>query len=76
MNKINTDAELDAWRAQLVAAHDPKQTRLRVCDGTGCRALGSQKVLASLREELKRVNLSTPIQVVGTGCPVFASVGR
>ena len=75
MTRINAPAELDTWRAQLFAAHDPKQPCLRVCDGTGCRALGSQKVLASLREELKWANLSTPIRVVGTGCPGFCECG-
>jgi len=46
-----------------------------VCDGTGCRALGSQKVLENLRAELARTNQDTPIEVVGTGCPGFCECG-
>ena len=51
------------------------QPCLRVCDGTGCRALGSQKVLAALREEIYQAKLETKIEVVGTGCPGFCECG-
>jgi NADH-quinone oxidoreductase subunit F len=75
MNRLGSVTNFEAWQAQLAAAWDESKPCLRVCDGTGCRALGSQKVLASLCEELKRANLSTPIQVVGTGCPGFCECG-
>ena len=48
---------------------------MRVCDGTGCRALGSQKVLASLREEIQKTRLEVPIEIIGTGCPGFCECG-
>ena len=75
MNRLQSVADFQRWQAQLAAGWDESKPCLRVCDGTGCRALGSQKVLAGLREELKRVSLDTPIEVVGTGCPGFCECG-
>jgi NADH-quinone oxidoreductase subunit F len=75
MPRINTIADLQTLRAQLIAASDPARTTISVCDGTGCRALGSQKVLAGLRDEVSKARLKMPIDVVGTGCPGFCERG-
>src|SRR5512135_2566538 len=75
MNRLQSVADFLAWQAQLTAGWDESKPCLRVCDGTGCRALGSQKVLAGLREELTQVRLNTPIDVVGTGCPGSCECG-
>jgi NADH-quinone oxidoreductase subunit F len=75
MNRFQSIAEFTRWQAELSAGRDETKPCLRVCDGTGCRALGSQKVLASLREEIARRNHATPIEVVGTGCPGFCECG-
>ena len=48
MDRLNGVSELDAWRQAIIDSLDPERPRLRVCDGTGCRALGSQKLLAAL----------------------------
>ena len=74
MNRLRAVTDFQAWQAQLAAGWDSKPC-LRVCDGTGCRAFGSQKVLAGLREELERASLDTPVEVVGTGCPGFCECG-
>ncbi|WP_290881439.1 (2Fe-2S) ferredoxin domain-containing protein, partial [Fischerella sp.] len=68
-------ADFQAWQVALAAAWDENKPCLRVCDGTGCRALGSQKVLAGLREEINKARLDAAIQVVGTGCPGFCECG-
>ncbi len=75
MNRLQSVADFQTWQAQLAAGWDESKPCLRVCDGTGCRALGSQKVLAGLHEELSQVRLNTPIEVVGTGCPGFCECG-
>jgi NADH-quinone oxidoreductase subunit F len=73
--RLNTIADFHTWQAALSAQWDESQPRVRVCDGTGCRALGSQKVLAALREELGKAQPRTLIEVVGTGCPGFCERG-
>ena len=75
MNRLHSVADFRLWQASLATAWDESKPCLRVCDGTGCRALGSQKVLAGLRDELGKVRIHTPIQVVGTGCPGFCECG-
>jgi NADH-quinone oxidoreductase subunit F len=75
MNRSQSIAEFRRLQAELAAGWDETRRCLRVCDGTGCRALGSQKVLAALREEIAKRNQDAPIEVVGTGCPGFCECG-
>ena len=75
MIRFQSTGEFTRWQAELAAAWDETKPCLRVCDGTGCRALGSQKVLAALREEIANRNQDTPVEVVGTGCPGFCECG-
>jgi len=75
MTRLAGVAELEAWRQGLVDDIDPERPRLRVCDSTGCRALGSQKLLAALRDELGNGNGGPPVDVVATGCRGFCEQG-
>ncbi len=75
MIKLRTPQTLVDYRQKIRAAADPQQRRIRVCDGTGCRALGSRKVLARLQETLREAGLSSKIEVVPTGCPGFCELG-
>jgi NADH-quinone oxidoreductase subunit F len=75
MIHLRSASEVQAWREALAAAWDEAKPCIRVCDGTGCRALGSQKVLGALREAVRSADLATPIEVVGTGCPGFCECG-
>ena len=42
--RLQSVAELEQWRANLVAARSDSKRRLTVCGGTGCRALSSDGV--------------------------------
>ena len=48
---------------------------VKVCQGTGCIAGGSDKVLPSLKEEIKRNGLETEVEVKFTGCHGFCQEG-
>ncbi|RPI85157.1 MAG: NADH-quinone oxidoreductase subunit F, partial [Chloroflexi bacterium] len=67
--------DFNAWQTQLAENWDESKPCLKVCDGTGCRALGSQRVLAGLKNEIDEAGLDTPVEVVGTGCPGFCECG-
>jgi NADH-quinone oxidoreductase subunit F len=73
--QLASPADLEEWRQRLVAAADPNRRRIRVCDGTGCRALGSRQVMANLRNELEMLGLASEVEVVATGCPGFCEQG-
>jgi NADH:ubiquinone oxidoreductase subunit F (NADH-binding)/(2Fe-2S) ferredoxin/Pyruvate/2-oxoacid:ferredoxin oxidoreductase delta subunit len=75
MNRFNTLTEYRTYQVQCAAAWDETKPCIKVCDGTGCRALGSDKVLQHLREEITRSNLAVPVEVIGTGCPGFCECG-
>ncbi|MBU2496272.1 MAG: NAD(P)H-dependent oxidoreductase subunit E, partial [Candidatus Omnitrophica bacterium] len=75
MIKLRSPQSLADYRQRLRGAADPQQRRIRVCDGTGCRALGSRKVLASLQETLREAGLADEIEVIPTGCPGFCELG-
>lgn len=75
MNCLHTVADFQAWQANLAKERDLTKTCVFVCDGTGCRALGSEKVLQILRQEITEAKLDTPVEIVGTGCPGFCECG-
>ncbi len=75
MKQLNTPQALENWRKTIKQNIDPDRPRLRVCDGTGCRALGSQKLLAALHYALDEAGLKGQVEVVATGCPGFCEQG-
>jgi NADH:ubiquinone oxidoreductase subunit E len=75
MIELRSQQALTDYRQRIQAATDPQQRRIRVCDGTGCRALGSRKVLARLQETLREAGLAGEVEVVPTGCPGFCELG-
>jgi NADH:ubiquinone oxidoreductase subunit F (NADH-binding)/(2Fe-2S) ferredoxin/Pyruvate/2-oxoacid:ferredoxin oxidoreductase delta subunit len=75
MIELRSPQALVDYRQRIAAAADPQQRRIRVCDGTGCRALGSRKVLARLQETLQEAGLTDRIEVMPTGCPGFCELG-
>ncbi len=68
-------AAFQHWSAELTQAWDESRPCVKVCDGTGCRALGSQKVLSGLRAACQKTDLPIPLEIVGTGCPGFCECG-
>jgi len=75
MIELRSQRALIDYRQRIQATTDPQQRRIRVCDGTGCRALGSRKVLALLQETLQEAGLAGEVEVVPTGCPGFCELG-
>lgn len=73
--RLQSILDFEQWQAELSSAWDENRPCVKVCDGTGCRALGSQKVLSGLREACQKADLSVPIEIVGTGCPGFCECG-
>ncbi len=61
MPKINSVAELENWRAQLIAASDPNRVCITVCGGTGCRVYGSEQVWEAFRAELARQDVKAAL---------------
>jgi NADH:ubiquinone oxidoreductase subunit F (NADH-binding)/(2Fe-2S) ferredoxin/Pyruvate/2-oxoacid:ferredoxin oxidoreductase delta subunit len=79
MPRIHSPAELEKFRRDILSKRDPKKPCIAVCTGTGCLALGATKVVAALKEEIKKQGLESKIQVEvdirETGCPGFCERG-
>ncbi len=54
MTKIASPEALKTYREELVKARPEDQPVIAICNGTGCVACGSAKVVAAFKEELKR----------------------
>jgi NADH-quinone oxidoreductase subunit F len=75
MKRLDSPHASERWREAIKRDIDPGRLRLRVCDGTGCRALGSQELLATLHHALKSAGLNQEVELVATGCPGFCEQG-
>jgi len=69
------EKQLATYREGLKAAHDPSQTRICVCGGTGCNAQGSIDLVAALNAAVKKHKLAGKVQVKVTGCHGFCERG-
>jgi NADH:ubiquinone oxidoreductase subunit F (NADH-binding)/(2Fe-2S) ferredoxin/ferredoxin len=75
MPKINSPAELEKLRESILSRRDPDKPCIAVCTGTGCLALGADKVVAALKEEIKKHGLEDKVDIKETGCPGFCERG-
>jgi NADH-quinone oxidoreductase subunit F len=51
------------------------RSHVLICRGTGCTASGSEKVMETLSDEIRKRGLSSEIKVVQTGCFGFCRFG-
>ncbi len=78
MKKIKTLEQLEQFRKDSQAKRDPKKTVISICVGTGCLALGAEKVAAALKEQIQSQGLVSKValdSIKETGCPGFCERG-
>jgi len=75
MKRINSPQELEQSRKAIIDGRDPSRPCISICGGTGCLALGAEKISDNFKEELRLQYLSTKIDFKITGCPGFCERG-
>ncbi len=75
MKKIKSPEELDRLRNEIKARRESQKPCINVCAGTGCLALGSEKIIKAFQEELSKRGLVNEVLLKGTGCPGFCEKG-
>jgi NADH-quinone oxidoreductase subunit F len=75
MRKIKSPSDLEKRKQEILAKRDPQKTRIAICAGTGCLALGARKVITTFKEELKKRGLENEVEIRETGCPGFCEKG-
>ena len=51
------------------------RSHILVCGGTGCTSSGSQQIMETLKEEIKKAGLEKEVSVVQTGCHGLCALG-
>ena len=51
------------------------RSHVLVCGGTGCTSSGSQQIMETLKEEIKKAGLEKEVSVVQTGCHGLCAMG-
>ncbi len=73
MPRINSPAELEELRKDILSQRDPNKPCIAICAGTGCLALGCDRVISAFKQEVKKQGLEVDIRE--TGCPGFCERG-
>lgn len=75
MARINSPAELEAFRSNLISERDPNKTCITLCSGSACHASGSREVATSIEEEIRKQGLEGEVELRRTGCHGFCERG-
>ncbi len=75
MPRINSAAELEELRKDVLSKRDPDKPSIAVCAGTGCLGLGNDRVISAFEEEIKKQDLETKVDFRATGCHGFCEKG-
>ena len=75
MARIKSNAELEKLRQEIISKRESNKPCIAICSGTGCRALGCDRVIRAFKEEIKRQGLEDKVDIKETGCPGFCEKG-
>lgn len=75
MPRINSAAELETLRKDILSRRDPGKPAIAICAGTGCLGLGNDKVISAFHEEIEKRSLQDQIEIRATGCHGFCEKG-
>ncbi|MGB6873330.1 MAG: NADH-quinone oxidoreductase subunit NuoF [Dehalococcoidia bacterium] len=75
MARIKSSAELEELRQEILSKRDPNKPCIAICSGTGCLALGCNKVITAFKKEIKKQGLEADVDIRETGCPGFCEKG-
>ncbi len=75
MAKLRSPADLEEKRQQILSQRDPNKPCVTICSGTGCHALGSDKVSEAFVKEISKNDLKSKVDVRRTGCHGFCERG-
>ena len=75
MARLKSPAELEKKRQQILSQRDSRKPCITICSGTGCHALGSDKVYQTLVNEISGNGLQSKLDIRRTGCHGFCERG-
>ena len=75
MARINSPAELEILREEILSTRDPNKPCITLCSGSACHASGSREVAARIEEEIEKQGLGAAVDLRKTGCHGFCERG-
>lgn len=75
MSQINSTAELELLRKDILSKRDSEKPCVTLCSGSACNASGSEEVGISLEKEIIKQGLSDKVDIRKTGCHGFCERG-
>ena len=75
MPKLQSAAELEKYRAELLANRDPAKPCIAVCAGAACDGMDSAAVAAAFVAEAAKQKLGDKLEVKTTGCHGYCEKG-
>ncbi|MBI5485006.1 MAG: NADH-quinone oxidoreductase subunit NuoF [Deltaproteobacteria bacterium] len=75
MPRINSPAELETLRQDILSTRDPDKPCITLCSGSACQATHCRKVAAALELELEKLALKDSVHFRKTGCHGFCEQG-
>ncbi|MFH1296877.1 MAG: NADH-quinone oxidoreductase subunit NuoF [Bacteroidota bacterium] len=75
MPRINSPAELENFRKDILSKRDPDKPCITLCSGTACHATGSENVAAAIEQEIEKQGLKAEVDYRRTGCHGFCEKG-
>lgn len=75
MPQINSPAELEVFRRDILSERNPDKPCVTLCSGSACNASGSKEVGDRIEKEIKEQGLSDQVGVRKTGCHGFCERG-
>lgn len=75
MSRINSPAELDEFRENILSERDPNKPCITLCAGSACIATGSGDVALSLEAEIEKQGLGGKVELRKTGCHGYCERG-
>jgi NADH-quinone oxidoreductase subunit F len=75
MALINSPAELEEFRKNIISKRDPNKPCITLCSGSACNASGSVEVAAAIEEEIQKQGLNADVDIRRTGCHGYCERG-
>ena len=75
MTRINSPAQLEEFRKDILSKRDPKKPCITLCSGTACHATGSYEVAAAIEKEIEQQGFKGKVNFRRTGCHGFCEKG-